>query len=69
MNITEQTRSELRSLRGQWPSIASSAGLSYWWLLKFAQGQITEPGATKLEKLRAEVRSRISSDPTSTEAA
>lgn len=58
MNITEQTRASLRTLRGEWPSIAKAAGLSYWWLLKFAQGQIKEPGATKLEKLRAEVLAR-----------
>lgn len=65
MNVTETTRTALRTLRGDWPEIAKSAGLSYWWLLKFAQGQIREPGATKLEKLRAVVMPRCEQQDTS----
>lgn len=52
MNITEQTRNQLHTYRGEWPVIAKTAGLSYWWLLKFAQGQIKSPSANRLETLR-----------------
>lgn len=58
MDNVEATRNTLRSHRGTWPDIAQSAGLSYWWLLKFAQGQIKEPGAAKMEKLRTELALR-----------
>lgn len=58
MDTVEATRTHLRRHRGEWPDIATSAGLSYWWLLKFAQGQIKEPGASKIEKLRQELDNR-----------
>jgi hypothetical protein len=51
MSLITSTRSELMARKGDWPEICQLTGLSYWWLIKFAQGRIEEPGVSKLEKL------------------
>lgn len=58
MTTVQSLRSRLQDRRGQWPAIAASAGLSYWWVMKVGQGQIKEPGLTKVERLVAELDRR-----------
>lgn len=45
----------LATQKGRLPSIAREAGLGLEWLRKFVAGQIQDPGASKVEKLRAYV--------------
>lgn len=52
MSLINTTRSELMARKGDWPEICQRTGLSYWWLIKFAQGRIDDPGVLKLEKLQ-----------------
>lgn len=53
MDTITTIRESLQSRRGDWPLICSTTGLSYWWLTKFAQGRIREPGLSKIERLQA----------------
>lgn len=55
MNDIEAVRAELNTRKGQWPEICSRTGLRYWWLVKFADGRILEPGASKIDRLRADL--------------
>lgn len=41
----------LQAAKGQWPKICEETGLDYSWLTKFAQGQIKNPSARKIEQL------------------
>ena len=52
MSTLTSLRSALHSRKGDWPAICSATGLSYWWLTKFAQGRIRDPGLSKVEKLQ-----------------
>lgn len=58
MTTVQSLRSRLQARRGEWPAIATSAGLSYWWVMKVGQGKIEEPGLTKVERLVAELDRR-----------
>lgn len=53
MSTITKIRSDLQSRKGDWPAICARTGLSYWWLTKFAQGRIREPGLSKIERLQA----------------
>lgn len=53
MSTVTQIRTSLQARKGDWPAICSHTGLSYWWLTKFAQGRIREPGLSKIERLQA----------------
>jgi hypothetical protein len=53
MDTCSQVRTALQSRRGDWPALCEATGLSYWWVTKFAQGRIREPGLSKIEKLQA----------------
>jgi len=55
MDTITRIRASLQSRRGDWPTICSRTGLSYWWLTKFAQGRIAEPGLSKIERLQADL--------------
>lgn len=55
MNSIEDIRNGVRAMRGKWQQLAIEADLSYWWVMKFAQGRIKEPGAAKFDRLRAVV--------------
>ncbi len=48
-------RSALKTRKGEWPAICERTGLSYWWLIKFAQGRIKEPGHSKIARLELEL--------------
>lgn len=52
MDTASQIRASLQSRRGDWPALCRATGLSYWWLTKFAQGRIREPGLSKIERLQ-----------------
>lgn len=52
MDTLTQVRTDLHARKGDWPAICLATGLSYWWLIKFAQGRIREPGLTKVERLQ-----------------
>lgn len=52
MSIITTIRTELLARKGSWRRICSDTNLSYWWLTKFAQGRISNPGAVNLEILR-----------------
>lgn len=52
MDTATQLRASLQRRRGDWPALCKATGLSYWWVTKFAQGRIREPGLSKVEKLQ-----------------
>jgi len=52
MSTLTALRTALHSHKGDWPAICSATGLSYWWLTKFAQGRIRDPGLSKVERLQ-----------------
>lgn len=51
MSLVTTVRTELVARKGDWPAICRQTGLSYWWVTKFAQGRIDNPGVLKLERL------------------
>jgi hypothetical protein len=53
MSLVTTIRSELVARKGEWPTVCRQTNLSYWWLTKFAQGRIENPGIRKLETLQA----------------
>lgn len=63
MDTVQLLRAELRHRRGRWREICASTGLSYWWLIKFAQGRIGEPGLSKVELLQAFIRNDAGTQP------
>lgn len=52
LSLAITVRTELVARKGDWPAICEKTGLSYWWLIKFAQGRIGNPGVLKLEMLQ-----------------
>lgn len=52
MSLVTSIRAELLARKGSWRKICSDTQLSYWWLIKFAQGRIKNPGAANLEILK-----------------
>jgi hypothetical protein len=52
MSIITAIRTELLARKGNWRKICSDTNLSYWWLTKFAQGRISNPGTVNLEILK-----------------
>lgn len=53
MDTVTRLRNDLRARIGEWPTIGRRTGLSYWWLTKFGQGLIKNPGYGKVETLQA----------------
>jgi len=51
--LINEARAALDARRGEWPAMCAETGLSYWWVTKFAQGRIAEPGVSKIERLQA----------------
>lgn len=51
MSLVMTVRTELLARKGDWPEMCRQTGISYWWLTKFAQGRIDNPGVVKLERL------------------
>lgn len=49
--LLDSVLTELRARRGDWPALCRETGLSYWWLIKFGQGRINEPGILKVQRL------------------
>lgn len=43
--------SKLKSSRGTWPDVARRAGVSYSWVVKFANDKIPDPRLGSLERL------------------
>ena len=52
MTFAGTIQAELQARKGDWPKISADTGVSYWWLTKFAQGRIGNPGVRHLESLR-----------------
>ncbi|QTD88901.1 hypothetical protein [Burkholderia anthina] len=52
MSLVTLIRTELLARKGDWPRISQETDISYWWLTKFAQGRIENPGVRVLEKLQ-----------------
>ncbi|WP_018869527.1 hypothetical protein [Thioalkalivibrio sp. ALgr3] len=48
----EQLQASLRDCRGTWAQVCEDTGLNYWWLMKFAQGRISNPGYDKVQRLQ-----------------
>lgn len=66
MDTIESLRRKLHGCRGNWRSVCADTGLSYWWLIKFAQGRFKEPGHSKIEALQrhfAATEAQPSGDP------
>lgn len=53
MTTIQSIRTRLNAQKGEWPRLCAEADLTYWWLTKFAQGRIAEPGMSKIERLSA----------------
>ncbi|HDR9028734.1 TPA: hypothetical protein QDB14_002933 [Burkholderia vietnamiensis] len=53
MSLVTTIRDELVARKGEWPNVCRQTNLSYWWVTKFAQGRIENPGVRKLETLQA----------------
>ncbi len=53
MSLVAAVRDELVARKGSWPDVCRQTKLSYWWVTKFAQGRIENPGVLKLEVLQA----------------
>lgn len=53
MSLVTTIRNELVARKGDWPTVCRQTKLSYWWVTKFAQGRIENPGVRKLETLQA----------------
>lgn len=53
MSLVTTTRDELLARKGDWPAISRQTSLSYWWLIKFAQGRIANPGVSHIEALQS----------------
>lgn len=49
--LLESVSTELHARKGDWPQICTATGLSYWWITKFAQGRIKNPGIKKIQSL------------------
>jgi hypothetical protein len=47
-----EVRDMLEDRRGDWTSIAVSAGISHSWISKFVRGEIPNPGFVTLSNLR-----------------
>ena len=58
----------LATQKGRLPSIAKEAGLGLEWLRKLVAGQINDPGASKIEKLREYMDRRTGNKPESAHA-
>lgn len=52
MSLVTLVKNELLARKGEWPRISRETDISYWWLTKFAQGRIDNPGVLALEKLQ-----------------
>lgn len=57
MDTIADLREQLAKRRGEWRQLCAEAELSYWWLTKFAQGRIAEPGLGKIERLQRFIQS------------
>jgi adenylosuccinate lyase len=55
----------LATQKGRLPSIAKEAGLGLEWLRKLVAGQINDPGASKIEKLREYMSQKTGGEPES----
>ena len=56
----------LNERKGDWQRVARTAGVSYSWLTKFAQGRIPNPGYMTLKRLHSAL---LLGDPKTREAA
>ena len=52
MTFADTIREAVLARKGDWPQICADTAVSYWWLTKFAQGRIDNPGVRHLETLR-----------------
>jgi hypothetical protein len=52
MSLVQTVRTEIQARKGDWPKICTDLDISYWWLTKFAQGRIENPGVRHLEALQ-----------------
>lgn len=52
-NTIEVLQAALQARRGTWAQVCEDTGLNYWWLMKFAQGRISNPGYDKVQRLQA----------------
>ena len=41
----------LQAERGKWPKICEATGIGYYWLRRFAQGHIPNPGFNQIQVL------------------
>lgn len=49
--LDDKVRAALQERRGEWPAVASGAGVSHSWLSKFVRGEIANPGYATLRRL------------------
>jgi len=48
---TNELRDRLNARKGDWRLLVKATSLNYWWVTKFAQGTIREPGLNKAGEL------------------
>lgn len=49
----EFVKHKLERLRGQWPRVARESGVKYKTIKNIAQGEVTDPRASNLDRLHA----------------
>lgn len=69
MTSADHLRNRLNAQKGDWPRLCADTGLSYWWVTKFAQGRIVEPGLSKVERLQGWLSTAESTEPAEQKAA
>jgi len=56
--ILDETKADIASCGKTFEQIGEESGLSRWWVSKFAQGRIPNPGIGNLVKLRNYLRNQ-----------
>ena len=52
MNLIQDVKQRLIARKGDWLEVAKHSGVSHSWIVKFADGQIKNPGHLTLTKLK-----------------
>lgn len=58
MDLIQDVKNRLLARKGDWLEISKEAGVSYSWIVKFADDQILNPGYLTLIRLQAVLRKK-----------
>jgi len=51
VNYSEQAKTFLSSMKGNWPKVAVDAGVQHQFICRFMDGRIKDPRVSKIEKI------------------